>query len=144
MRDGIPVRCDDASSTAEDRDPRVHYDLDARVLIVSDDTASGPWQVRLALEEDSRCTLDGAWSGVLRGPSSEDVPLTLQLPVPEDAPPIGMAIRSHELDCMRRTAVITMIDGTRLEGHFGPGFETLLGEMTGAPTPATFALLRAD
>ncbi len=124
----------------DDGDPAFHLNTAEHTLSV----AGEDWQVELRLEPDSRCNLDGRWSGRARTPEAES---TLHFgPGDGDATVFESdALLSGpaqvQLDCQRGTAQILLEDGTRYDGRFGPGFATFLGRR-GGETPALFWMRR--
>lgn len=63
VRDGRMITADDAGTSPEDTDARVHLDADRGILEVSDEDDAGVWSARFRLEEDPRCAPAGTFHG---------------------------------------------------------------------------------
>jgi len=142
--DDRPDVADDDQPTQADTDPEMHFRWSERRMTVSDMAAGERWQVTLRLEESDACELDDRWYGHhtsaalhMEGLTFRDGALTL--PAAD-----SMAYEPEvDVDCLSGRVTMRIEEtGEIWDGHFGPGFATLLGRVRGREQPATFSLTR--
>lgn len=137
LRDGAVVGANDAEMTAQDTDPRVALDVDARSLEIADDEG-GYWSVTFALARHPGCDLGGEWSGVA---FEQDATFDWALSAERGSSPVATTLRwtggpfdgvsetgTATIDCDTGRVDLRTDDGQRSYSlSYGPGFRALAG-----------------
>lgn len=135
--EGRPTTATDPGTSAEDGDPRINLDLPGRTLEVSDEVGGATWSARFRLEPHPRCDFEGHWTGTWRLLGAPE-PMQITLVAQGERATLSGAFPQDEqasvaLDCERGRATLTLEGGLRVEGRFGAGFATFLGDVIGGP-----------
>lgn len=127
-----PLAIDDTNPSSVDTDPVFSFDAERGEVRLRDDDPE--WSMRFERVDGEVCSLDGFWSGVEYGLDGAlpGLLLTDTGVLIRPASPLAATSVTTEIDCDEGRAVLEA-EGLRLEGRFGPGFQTLtgLGEVEG-------------